>query len=88
MSFLPRCKLPAWCTPPEDTELRYSIFFSAGSAVREFVFTPLSAGVVFEGEFLYAPTGSHEVQKSIYPIPGEVLIAAGVEALRRAKGEA
>lgn len=81
--ILSRRELPAWCATFEDTDLRYSIFFSAGSEVREFAFTPLAAGVVFEGEFLHAATGSHEVQKGVYPIPPDVLIAAAVESMRR-----
>ena len=86
--ILSRAKLPAWCDPLEDTEQRYSICSGDAAEVREFVFTTSAAGVVFEGEFLHALTGSHEVQKGVYPIPPDVLIAAAVESMRRAAKEA
>ena len=81
--LLSRKELPAWCEPLVDTEQRYSILFAAGSEAREFVFTTIAEGVVFEGEFLHAATGYHEVQKDLYPLPPPVLIAAAVEAMRR-----
>ncbi len=86
--ILSRAKLPAWCDPFENTEQRYSICSGDAAEVREFTFTTSAAGVVFEGEFLHAATGCHEVLKSIYPIPPDVLIAAAVESMRRAAKEA
>lgn len=81
--ILSRRELPAWCAPFEDTAKRYSICSGDAAEVREFVFTTSAQGVVFEGEFLHAPTGVHEVQKGVYPIPPDVLIAAAVESMRR-----
>ncbi len=76
-------ELPAWCAPFEDTAKRYSICSGDAAEVREFVFTTSASGVVFEAEFLHAATGVHEVQKGVYPLPPDVLIAAAVESMRR-----
>lgn len=81
--ILSRRELPAWCDPFEGTAKRYSICSGDAAEVREFVFTTSAAGVVFECEFLHAPTGIHEVLKGVYPIPPDVLIAAAVESMRR-----
>lgn len=79
-----RREIPTWCEPLPDTAGRFSIFWGNAADVREYVFTCDKRGVVFQGEYGHSVLESREIKRGTYHLPADVLIAAGVEARRRA----
>lgn len=89
--LLSRAELPRWCAERVDPDMpaRFAVFFDASKAtrseVREYTFTlDHHMRVCFVREVHYRPAGVYVDPSPVSHLPPDVLIAAGVEALRRA----
>lgn len=88
--LLSRAELPPWCTKRVDPDMpaRFAVFFDSTETwpeVREYTFIVDRTGrVCFGREVHYRKTGVSVDPSPVSHLPPEVLIAAGVEALRRA----
>ena len=81
--ILSRAELPDWVEPRELTALRFALFYIDHCGfVTEFIFfTSERCGVTLKCVRGHSSSGVVEHSKS--NVPPEVLIAAGVEAMRR-----
>lgn len=92
--LLSRAELPPWCKPWPDLRARFSIFYDAATATRtavhEFVFIVDRNGAVrFEAAAVHTTKGVRiEGDAPVVHVPPEVLIAAGVEAIRKRRSGA
>lgn len=90
--LLSRAELPTWCKPWPDLPARFSILYDESTATRtvvhEFVFiVDRNNAVRFEASAVHTTKGVRiDDNAPVMHIPPEVLIAAGVEAMRRRGG--
>ena len=87
--LIPRAKLPRWVRSYEDLPARFSVFHGTvkPARIREYVFVVDRNGLVrFEEETEHARDAVIIDARPVSHIPPAVLIAAGVEAMRRTKG--
>ncbi|MEK9646495.1 MAG: hypothetical protein VW547_13220 [Alphaproteobacteria bacterium] len=87
--LIPRAKLPRWVRCYEDMPARFSVFHGTivPGRIREYVFVVDLNGLVrFDEETEHQPHETRIDARPVSHIPPAVLIAAGVEALRRTKG--
>ena len=84
--LIPRAKLPRWVRAYEDQDARLSVFHGTvkPAQIREYVFVVDRNGLVrFDEETEHTPSSTIIDPAPVSHIPPAVLIAAGVEALRR-----
>lgn len=85
--IISRKRLPRWVVTTRDLPARFSVFYGqlVPGRIREYAFIIDRDGAVrFEAEMRHAPHGLTFYDAApVSHIPPEVLIAAGVEALRR-----
>jgi hypothetical protein len=88
--LLSRAELPKWMRPLNDLPAKFSVFHGTvirPARIREYTFIVDRDGLVrFEEEALHTPTSAIVDSAPVSHIPPEVLIAAGVEAIRRHRG--
>lgn len=81
--ILSRRELPAWAQPLRDLPERVCVYWQ-GDTIEEWAFGTDNRGhVAFLGLWLHTPEGVRTPDRVLYYMPPEVLIAAGVEAMRR-----
>lgn len=85
--LLSRAELPTWVAPLPETASRFCIYFADNvRSLREYQFRNDRTGIAFLDVFRHEWgnwTSACTRAADIYFIPPEVLIAAGVEAMRR-----
>jgi hypothetical protein len=85
MIFSPK-RLPPWVTPAVLRRGWFSIFGAdtdKADIIGEYVFQMEQGLLAFQDFILHTPSGAMSCEQGVYWLPPEVLIAAGVEALRR-----
>ena len=85
--LLRREELPPWCKPLHVAKSNTEIFFSVDRAVGQVVFDIDDLGASFLDFYQHTPNGRRRRIDvgDIVPLPGCVLVAVGVEQIRRAR---
>ncbi len=85
--LLRREELPPWCKPLHTTKSSTVLLFAAGPAIGQVVFDVDDLGASFLDFFQHTPDGRRRRVDvgDVTPLPGCVLVAVGVEQIRRAR---
>ena len=84
--LLTRAELPSWVKPLHAAPSNTEIFFTDGSTIGQAVFMITNKGAMFLDLTHHTPKRKKKLLAGdCAPLPGCVLIAVGVEQIRRAR---